>query len=389
MALLTVAAHWAERSGRELVALTVDHGLRSEAADEARFAASAAQNLGLSHETLVWSPPGGHASQAEARQARHALLAQAIRGRGGGLILTGHTADDQAETVLIRARQGSAWYGLAGMRPVSASPAWPDGRDVLIARPLLQTRRERLRQRLAAEAQEWREDPTNLDPRFERVRVRRRLAETPGLFDRIARIQGTLGALRDAADARIADWLEDRVAVDAYGMATAPVDDFAGETLTRALSLVLMSVAGGEAPPDWKRLKDLAGDIASGGPATRRTLGGAWIDRRGGSVRIGRDPGGAAAAGAPGPGVWDGRFRIGADRPKPAGSAPAIVRQAAPFQQIGDLGADCLIPGRLNALARAMRAGAGLAATLRQGGVVFPEKRSYIPDSIYETDVTR
>ena len=177
LALLRIAADWANLRGRRLLALTVDHSLRPEAAEEARFVADVAARLGVPHRTLRWESP--EPGQAKARQARHDLLAAAAREAGSVILLTAHTEDDQAETFLIRARAGSRWYGLAGMQPLSLSPAGGTGVPVLIARPLLWASRARLRDILRAEGQDWVEDPSNKDPAYERVRMRQLLAADP------------------------------------------------------------------------------------------------------------------------------------------------------------------------------------------------------------------
>ena len=103
LALLVLAHDWAARAGRDLMAFTVDHRLRPEAADEARHVAGICAHLGIGHQTLTWETPVS--KQALARRARHGLMAAALRARGGARLLLGHTSDDQCETFLMRARQ--------------------------------------------------------------------------------------------------------------------------------------------------------------------------------------------------------------------------------------------------------------------------------------------
>ena len=114
-ALMWLAARWAKaRQGApKLVAVTVDHGLRKEAAREAQAVAKLARKLGIAHRTLHWrgkKPKTG--LQQAARLARYALLADAARQAGAMHILTAHTRDDQAETVVIRLTRGSGLTGL-------------------------------------------------------------------------------------------------------------------------------------------------------------------------------------------------------------------------------------------------------------------------------------
>ena len=141
VALMWLAARW-RRSftrGPRLIAVTVDHGLRAEAAREARDVKRLAKDLDLEHRTLRWrgaKPKTG--LPAAAREARYALLAKAARASGARHIVTAHTRDDQAETLLMRLLRGSGIAGLAAM----ARESERDG--VLLARPLLEISKAQL-----------------------------------------------------------------------------------------------------------------------------------------------------------------------------------------------------------------------------------------------------
>src|SRR5665213_1336541 len=141
IALMWLASRWrnALARGPRLVAVTVDHGLRSEAAREAREVKRLARTLELPHRTLRWTgtkPKTG--LPAAARAARYRLLAQAARAHGATHILTAHTRDDQAETLLMRLLRGSGVVGLAAMARES------DREGVLLARPFLNVSKSRL-----------------------------------------------------------------------------------------------------------------------------------------------------------------------------------------------------------------------------------------------------
>lgn len=347
MALLALAAEWAKTASRDLLVLTVDHGLRTEAAEEAAFVAKESQALGLAHRTIEWRAPA--AAQAKARRARHALLADAARSAGGGLIMTGHTADDDAETFLMRARHGSGWRGLAGMGRVSTSPVWPAGRNILIARPLLGLSRPQLRAALRDVGKSWVEDPSNENTAYERVRWRRHLAVEPSLQGRVQGIQDDLKLLRRLESCALARWLTQSVATEPDGSLIADLRDLPAGSIGPALDLVIQIAAGSDRRPDAQRLKRLAQDMERGGPDTACTLGGAWIERTDDQLLIARDPGLVE----PGEGdVWDGRFvrESGAPQITPTGR---MTRETLPPEEDGWR---CLAPDRLAFTARALLA---------------------------------
>jgi tRNA(Ile)-lysidine synthase len=256
----------------------VDHGLRPEAANEVRFVADAAARLGVAHRTLRWQTP--RAGQAKARMARHDLLAAAAREAGSVVILTAHTEDDQAETFLIRARAGSGWYGLAGIQPLSLSPAETHGVPVFLARPLLGTSRAELRELLRANGQDWVEDPSNDNPAYERVRMRRVLAADPALRARVLAIQGRLQQLRRVQDRALAHWLSEEVETRPDGTLRAPLPLPPGERGDRALAALITLASGRTRPVRSDALSRLTHRISHPDTLRPATLGGAavWIE---------------------------------------------------------------------------------------------------------------
>lgn len=169
VALMWLAARWrrAMKHGPALVAVTVDHGLRSEAAREARDVKRLSASLDLPHRTLRWTgekPVTG--LPAAARAARYRLLAKAARASGATHILTAHTQDDQAETVLMRIARGSGLAGLAAMARES------EQHGLMLARPLLDVPKARLIATLKKAKVAFADDPTNHDPHFTRPRIR-------------------------------------------------------------------------------------------------------------------------------------------------------------------------------------------------------------------------
>jgi tRNA(Ile)-lysidine synthase len=172
-ALLVLAARWrrARKRGPKLIAVTVDHGLRRASAAEARAVARLARRLGVPHRTLRWQgrkPATG--LQEAARDARYRLLAAAARRARAPCILTAHTLDDQAETVLIRMARGSGLSGLCAMAQAAPLPA--GAAPIALVRPLLDIPKARLIATLARAGIDFADDPSNRDPRFTRTRLR-------------------------------------------------------------------------------------------------------------------------------------------------------------------------------------------------------------------------
>lgn len=177
-------------------AATVDHGLRPESAEEAAGAADLCAGLGVPHETLTVEVAPGNV-QAEARSARYAALAAWIEGRGLAALATAHHADDQAETLIMRLNRASGVAGLAGARARGSVP----GTAIPLLRPVLDWRRSELAQVVAGMATV--QDPSNANDRFDRVRIRRALAEAEWLD--IAAIARSAEHLAEA-DAAL-DWM--------------------------------------------------------------------------------------------------------------------------------------------------------------------------------------
>ena len=171
LALLLLAA--AARPGK-VEAATVDHGLREGSRDEAEMVASVCAKLGVSHEilTVEWDEKPETAIQERCRAKRYAALSEWAKRKSLAVLATAHHAEDQAETLLMRLARGSGLRGLAGIRPIRKVPKT----DRSLARPLLRWTRQELAELVQAAGIEPAQDPSNEDPKFERVRVRETLA---------------------------------------------------------------------------------------------------------------------------------------------------------------------------------------------------------------------
>jgi tRNA(Ile)-lysidine synthase len=297
-ALLVLVARWraALKRGPELVAVTIDHGLRPEAAREARAVKRLAGRLGVTHRTLRWAgakPKTG--LQEAARAARYRLLVAAAESAGASHILTAHTLDDQAETVLIRMARGSGLTGLGAMARET-----PLG-GVVLSRPLLDIPKARLIATLDAVGLSFADDPSNRDPRFTRARMR---ALMPGLADegldahrlavlagRLRRAEATIEVAVAAAAAAVSEqaWSAGGpIALDAEKFHRLPAE-VALRLLGRAIAL-----CGDEGPVQLAKLEALyealAGGQISDSRRLRRTLAGALITLAHGRLLIERAP---------------------------------------------------------------------------------------------------
>jgi tRNA(Ile)-lysidine synthase len=294
IALMWLAARWrrALRRGPRLIAATVDHGLRREAAREARDVKRLAGELDLPHRTLRWrgaKPKTG--VPAAARAARYRLLAEVARASGATHILTAHTRDDQAETLLMRMLRGSGIAGLAAMARQS------EREGVWLARPLLDVPKSQLVATLNKAKIAFADDPTNRDTNYTRPRLRAlmpKLAEEGGdvrnlarLAGRLARANAALEVLVDGAERYLA--LRDRIDAAHFGFDASA---FAGLSEEIRLRLLMRAIdrVGHEGPVELGKaealLAALDGAIAEGKGRLKQTLAGAAISLVGGRIHV-------------------------------------------------------------------------------------------------------
>ena len=221
-----------------VIAATIDHGLRPEAAGEARMVARLCADLKVPHETVAVTVEPGNL-QERAREARYDALCRSFGTRRCDVFATAHHADDQAETVLMRLNRGSGLAGLAGIRARRVVAGENPLGEYLLVRPLLQWRRAELAQIVADYGIDPVRDPSNDDTRFDRVQMRLALAETPWLDPQaIARsaefLQDAEEAVQDAvldASHRYVFW-EGEVAFVHWGHARLIQNELVGKVLS-------------------------------------------------------------------------------------------------------------------------------------------------------------
>ncbi|KCV83077.1 tRNA(Ile)-lysidine synthetase [Actibacterium atlanticum] len=293
--------------------ITVDHGLRAEAAQEAAFVAQVCAQMGVPHDILKWQGWDGQGNlQAAAREARYGLIATWAQAHGIAAVALGHTMDDQAETFLMRLARGSGVDGLSAMRAdFSAS-----GQRWL--RPMLALRRSELRDHLSGQNIDWIEDPSNDDTRFDRVRMRQALQvlgdlgiDAATFADTSQRLRMARTALQGAAiDLALRSCTEcaGSVSVDLEKLQSA-----APETQLRLTAAALAYVSGAAYRPRFEALRATLKDVVAG---ETRSLCGCLLMLRKGQMVILREFNAVRETRCPVGQLWDGRWQLaGPDAP--------------------------------------------------------------------------
>ena len=298
-ALMSMAARWAHRLGADASSLhvaTIDHGLRPTSRAEADRVAAAAAALELPHVILAWEgPKPGTRIQERARAARYGLLAAHARALGATHVLTGHHADDQAETVLLRLTRGSGVTGLAGMRRDTAlSPG------VRLLRPLLGLRKADLVAFCRREGLETIDDPSNADLTYARARLRAQASTLASLgldVPALLRLAGRMAQADDALDAearRLERLVTPSRTEGSYRADLAGVERAEPAILARLLKRAIEHAVPRAAPVSLRRLETLTTalrEALAAGRPLRATLGGARIVcGRGSVVEVAPEP---------------------------------------------------------------------------------------------------
>ncbi|PKA41616.1 tRNA lysidine(34) synthetase TilS [Rhizobium sullae] len=285
-----------------LCAATIDHDLRAESADEARYVAALCKSLDVPHATRVWRGPKPKTGiMAAAREARYELLADATAELEANLIVTAHTLDDQRETRAMRgARSDSLSIGIAD--------AVLFDRRIWIARPFLSCLRADIRAFLSARAVPWFDDPSNEDLKYERVRTRATLAGEGAPEPEAGEADVRLELSRQAAL-----WLDRHFTLPCEGLGCvtekgleAPVD-----VLRYALGRLAAVFGGQRFAPGRKQMDGILGFVSTGTPG-RMTASRVILDLRRNGLYLARESRGILPlVVAPGEcRVWDGRFEV-------------------------------------------------------------------------------
>ncbi|MEM7399518.1 MAG: tRNA lysidine(34) synthetase TilS [Pseudomonadota bacterium] len=379
LALLHLSADFARRHGLPLpVALTVDHALRPNARAEAETVARVAHGMEVPHSILTWRH--GHvdaAVQARARVARYDLMAAYCTAHDIPALVTAHHLDDQAETFLMRLMRGS---GLDGLAAIPEKGCWA---GVTLLRPLLEIPKGRLMATAEAAGLPFIADPSNEDPRFERVRLRGAMAalsemgfEVNAIARSARRLRRARAALEAAADAFL-DAHADRspagyASIDLRALLSAPE-----EVALRVLARVIGAVGGLSEPVRLAKLESLLAGLQAA-PDKAQTLGRCQIVPASDRLAVYRE---IRNAGLPRaelrPGerlLWDNRFQVELDQ---------VALQPVTVEALGRDGIDTLgLPSGVPRLA----AYALPVCRLSNGRLVLPRFLSDFPTDFSQGD---
>jgi tRNA(Ile)-lysidine synthase len=313
--------HILHEAGLTLAAATVDHGWRDEAKEEQALAAALCTSLGLAHQVLELEKPP--TSQEKARIARYDALTAHACATGCTTIAIGHTADDQRETLAMRAARllpESSARGLAGIAPLASHAVTPHQR-VRLARPLLEERRSALRFWLQARSIAWADDPTNEDKRFERVRRRQAGGAQTSAAHRLANL-----AQKDRAwlAARVAEHLRQHASKDGdvliLARNTAP-------SLVERDALAMLILAQGGMP---YRASPTKLNACLETTAGQHTLGRCLVTLNAATIRVEREARNASPPPKPGT-LYDERFYVESD-----GNLTPFVAAMERFRPLSD-----------------------------------------------------
>lgn len=307
IALLHLYLRWAEQTGHQIAAVTVDHTLREDSAAEAASVAVFCAENDIQHDTLKWENWDGHGNvQAAARDARYKLMADWARAHGITGIALGHTKDDGAETFLMRLARKAGVDGLALMN-----------RDfnrfgLRWTRPLWLHTRSELRDYLRRNDVTWFDDPSNDNVDFERVRVRKAMAELSNLGISIEVLHHAGHAMAQARHAL--EHYTDQEALQKVRvqkgdllMPMHAVPPIPGEIERRLRTKAVQWVGGLDYPPRLATMRNLTEGLVLEG---KQTVGGCLVVRTENDLRFTREYNAVKTLWCKTTEIWDKRWQL-------------------------------------------------------------------------------
>lgn len=265
LALLTKEFVGELKRGTKLIAITVDHGLRPSSADEAKFVGKVMAKHGIEHHILKWEGKKPEVNvEAIARKKRYELLTGFCKENRTGCLLVAHHSDDQAENFLIRLFRGSGIDGLASMRDES------EINGIRILRPLLNVRKDELREYLVRLGVKWIEDESNVDEKYLRNKIRGFLGSLKDKDIVVKRINSAVNSIAKARDVIETELLKEAKDIVKYfdeGYVCLNLKKFGDldeEFGLRLLAWMLMEVSGNPYKPRLEKLKRVYNEVIGG-----------------------------------------------------------------------------------------------------------------------------
>lgn len=311
IALLHLLSVLSSRAGWYLCAVTIDHQMRKESAEEANFVKEYCASKCIPHETITWDGKLAEGNfQKAARDARYRLIAEWAKAQALDVVALGHTADDIAENFIIRLQRKSGVDGLAAMDP------WFKRHGIIWVRPLWHQERAELRDYLKSSGVGWVDDPSNDDPKYTRTQVRDALDTLSPLgIDRKTLLHVSLLLAHESNALKHATQVAGKKANQIDGDVLIPFLDaeIHSEIQQRLIKAALKYVSGAVYSPKAKKLTELDVSLRATGQAT---LSGCLItvtsekrvsDRK---LRITREYNAVKDTTCKTTEIWDGRWRI-------------------------------------------------------------------------------
>lgn len=306
-ALLLLLEKLARRHNSILSVVTVDHGLRATASEEAESVATQAAALGLSHDTLKWDGWDGSGNlQNEARLARYTLMADWARAKDIPIIALGHTMDDQAETVVMRLARGAGVDGLSAMSGTATR------HGISWIRPLLDIGREELRSFLSEAGACWHEDPSNEDRSYDRIKIRDALSVLAPLgvtSEVLAQVAQNMQTARDALQEQTLAAAR-AVASECAGAVRFKVSSFDALPSEISRRLLVASLRWISAAPYAPRSRSVASAMASLQAEGSATLEGCRMLRKEYDYWVFREYNAVRAKECSPDALWDNRWKL-------------------------------------------------------------------------------
>ncbi|MDR1475122.1 MAG: tRNA lysidine(34) synthetase TilS [Holosporales bacterium] len=315
MSLTLLINEWMHTNSGKLFTVTVDHSLRPESAEEAKTVGKWMKDYGISHHILKWDHGSilcGH-KQVRARQARYDLLFDFCNKVEADYLLVAHTLDDQIETFFIRQEFHSGDYGLAGINAVVKPP---QTRTVMI-RPLLNVYKNELKSYLTSIRQKWIEDPSNLDKKCKRVRIRMEVAAKADkklIWRRILALNESRQNLELAAE----NFISLHTSVKKFGYAVLPSNEFCKLdpcVQKHVMRRLLWSLGGKQYPASLDQLASIVAQLKNLVSRKKVNVSGCLVAQRKDYVHIMRELRGISDMKVVGNKFWDRRFLISANSP--------------------------------------------------------------------------